>query len=364
MQRWVIRQRIEAGIMAVVFGLSLGWTVWFVQAALRDPLFAPLVERAEAEITVALDRALRGEAAAIEARVRAELAAEPRDWVVIEGLWVLAQEGPVPGDLLALHAAAYETDHGWLATGAACAACAWDLRTCSLSVTLACGVAINLTVVGDVVALTREGGNYLAGSPVDQVDVAISFVGLAATGLVLVSGGSSLTVKAGSALLRVAHRTGRLAPEVLAVFRRGFAQGIDWARLPAVRGADDLALLARPRVLQPALDMASDMGRLQARLGTGFALHVLGRMDTPADVARAARAADGLGPRTVGALEHLGRSRFLRLTLRVADEVVAVLLGAFAALTSLAGLLAPLVARLGRGVGRVGLRLVLRLVIR
>ncbi len=110
---------------------------------------------------------------------------------------------------------------------------------------------MNLTPLGDLVALTREGANYVAGSPVDQVDVGIAFVGLAATGLVLASGGSSLTVKAGASLLRVAHRTGRLAPEVLAVFRRAFAFGIDWARLPAVRSADDLAAAGTPPCCAP-----------------------------------------------------------------------------------------------------------------
>lgn len=348
--------------MALLFVVSSGVSLWVLSGALRDPLFAPVVNRVGAELDLAYARALRGQGPVLIDRIEAGLGQSPRDWVVLDGLAELAaeQDVVVPPDLAARFEALRAEDHGWMALGAGCASCAWDLRSCDLSAVLACGVAVNLTVVGDVVALTREGGNYLAGSPVDQVDVAISFVGLAATGLVLVSGGTSLSVKAGSALLRVAHRTGRLAPGVLRVFRRAFAQGIDWARLPAVRGADDLAALARPGVLRPAVALAEDMGRMSARLGTGPALHVLGRMDDPAQVARAARAADSLGPRTVGALEVLGKNRFLRLTLRAADEVVAVLAGAFAALTSLAGLLGPALARVGRVLLRPVVRLVLR----
>ena len=196
------------------------------------------------------------------------------------------------------------------------------------------------------------------------MDVGLAFVGLAATGLVLVSGGSSLTVKAGASLLRVAHRSSRLAPEVLAVFRRAFAGGIDWARLPGVRGADDLVALARPAVLGPAVDLAQDLGRLNARLGTSQALHLLGALDTPADVARATRTAEALGPRTLGTFEMLGKSRFLRLGVRLADEVWALVAGVFASLGALVGLLAPFLARMGRQVGRLALRFTLRVFLR
>ncbi|MCB1396010.1 MAG: hypothetical protein KDJ98_08565, partial [Rhodobacteraceae bacterium] len=229
---------------------------------------------------------------------------------------------------------------------------------------LACGVAVNLTVLGDLVALTREGAHYLAGDAVDQVDVALAFVGLGATGLVVATGGTSLAVKGGAAILRVAHRTGRLAPEILAVFRRAFAFGIDWARLPAVRSADELAGLARPAVLRPAVEVAQDLGRLNARLGTRQALHLMGAIDTPAEAARIGRAAEALGPRTLGAFELLGKSRFLRLAVRLSDEVWAVVAGLFSAMTSVLGLMTPLLARLGRGIGRGGLRLALRVLIR
>ena len=51
-----------------------------------------------------------------------------------------------------------------------------------------------------------------------------------------------------------------------------------------------------------------------------------------------ARASDALGPRTTGIVEALGKSRVLRLTMRVADQgwyAAAGLLGAFAALLGL-----------------------------
>ncbi|MFN4102614.1 MAG: hypothetical protein ACK4GT_22865, partial [Pararhodobacter sp.] len=157
---------------------------------------------------------------------------------------------------------------------------------------------------------------------------------------------------------------GRLAPEILGTFRRAVMFGVDWARLPAVRSADDLALLARPAVIRPAVDVAQDLGRLNTRLGTRQTLHLMGAIDTPAEAARVARAADALGPRTLGAMEMLGKSRFMRLGLRFGDEVLALIAGFISVLASLAALLAPALARLGRGVGRLALRGVLRVVIR
>ena len=354
------RRRVERGILALVAVASLVWTLWWLADIARSPVFAPLVDRTAAQLLAAHERALAREATpeALATRIATRLEQDPRDWVVIDALFDLAAEqgAPLPPALHARRAELDAQDNGWLTTGIDCAACMWDLRQCPLSAALGCGVAVNLTVAGDLVALTREGGNYLARREVDQIDIGIAFVGIAATGLVVATGGTSMTVKGGAALLRVAHRTGRLAPGLIAPFRRAVTLGVDWARLPAVRSADDLAALARPAVIRPAVAVAQDLGTLNARLGTRQTLHLMGRIDTPAEAARLARSAEALGPRTLGAMEMLGKSRFLRLSLRLGDQVLALIVGLFSALTSLIALLAPALARLGRGAGRLALR--------
>lgn len=362
------RRWVERAIMALLALASLGWTAWWAMDLARLPVFEPLVARTESELAAAYERALQREATpeALIARIEARLAEDPRDWVVIDGLVALAagQGIELPADLLARRAAFDAEDNGWIATGLDCLSCSWDVGSCELSAALSCGVAVNLTVVGDVVALVREGGHYVAGEEVDQIDLGIAFVGIAATGLVLVSGGTSYTVKIGSGLLRVAHRMGRIAPEILTIFRRAVTLGVDWGGLRAVRSADDLARLARPAVLRPAVEVAQDLGALNTRLGTRQALHLMGAIDTPADAARIARASGALGPRTVGALEMLGKSRFLRAGLRFSDEVVALIGGVFAVMGSLAGLMASGLLRIGRMLFRPLLRGLLRVVIR
>jgi hypothetical protein len=231
-----------------------------------------------------------------------------------------------------------------------CAACAYDLRACGLGPELVCGVGVNLTFVGDMLSLGREGTAYLRGLPVDQVDVVLSVVGLGATALVVATGGTSYTLKAGAGFLKIAHRTGRLAPDVTRVFTRAFSEGVDWARL--ARGGK-LADAARMDALRPALALADDLGAMQARLGTGAALHVLRQADTASDVRALTRASRALGPRSVAALEVLGKSRVLRLGLRWADEVWQMLAGLGAALSALGGLLG---ARVLRAVRRAALK--------
>lgn len=357
----------ERVILALITALSLSWSAWWIWDFGQSPSAALVVERSLSGLEARYETALAQEATpeALAARLALRLDESPRDWVVIDALTDLAlsQNITLPPDLLARREALNAEDNGWIATGVSCAACARDLRDCDLSAALTCGVAVNLTVLGDLVALTREGGHYIAGAEVDRVDVGIAFVGLAATGLVVVTGGTSLAVKGGSALLRIAHRMGRLAPDIVAVFRRAFAFGIDWARVPAVRNADDLARVARPAVLQPAVDVAQDLGRLNSRLGTRQALYLMGAIDTPTEARAMARAAEALGPRTAGASEMLGKSRFLRLGTRLADEVWAVVAGVFAARTSGLSLLAPLFGHMGSQAGRLVVRGLVRLLV-
>lgn len=332
----------------------LGWSGWSLWALAQSPLGVPLVERSHAGMVAAYERALTRAATpeALAARIEERLNEVPRNWAALEALNALATAPGVslPASLRDRYDALRAEDHGWLAQGRACVACAWDLRQCSLSATLACGIGVHLTVLGDLLSLTREGGQYALGQPVDEVEVTLSFVGLGATGLVLFSGGSSLSVKAGAAFLKTAHRSGRLQPGLLAVFHRAATQGVDWARLPAVRQVDDLAALARPNVLRPALETAESLGQVQARLGTRQTLHLVSYLDSPAEARALARSAQAMGSRTTGALEVLGKSRFLRMGLRLADEVwllITLLTGAIWGLAGLAG--AALGKRLLRG---------------
>ena len=75
---------------------------------------------------------------------------------------------------------------------------------------LAGAVVSDLTVVGDVRDIIREGGKAAVGEDYSQFLLALAAIGLAAEGATIATGGSSLVVKVGLSVLKVAKRTGNL----------------------------------------------------------------------------------------------------------------------------------------------------------
>lgn len=336
-------------LLVAALGVS-GWNLWQV---LHSPAGSWLSDRAAETIAPAMARSMarHGDDAAVLARLDALLAEEPRNWPAIEAVeGVAAERGlGLPAALADRRAALHAADTGFWVTSQRCLACAWDPKACDFSAVLLCRAPVDLTPAGDIAGLLREGANHLAGRPVDEVDLALSLVGLTAVALVPLTAGSSAAVKAGSGMARTAWRMGALAPGLAQPLRRAAREGVDWARLPAARSADDLTALLRPTALRPALALAEDAGRLASAAGPRGALILLSRADTPAEARRIARAAEALGPRTLGRMEVLGKSRFLRATLRWSNELWALLSGLAAAFAALLGLVA---SQVGAGVLR------------
>lgn len=320
------------GVLVGLMLASLAWSGWSFWQLSSLPVAGWLVERGEAELTAALDRAVARHATpqVLVDRIRTRLAESPRNWVALDALADLASAGSLPDDVKTALADARAQDFSFVARSRACAACAYDLRQCSLGPELSCGLGVNLTVIGDLLSLSRESTAYATGAEVDEIDVFLSLVGIGATGMVVVSGGTSLVVKTGAGLAKTANRMGRLSDGVIAPFRM------------ALRGGDDLA---RAR----ALSLTEDLGALYRHAGTRGALHLLGYVDDATDARQMARVTRVLGPRSVGALEVLGKSRLMRIGFRMSDMLRDALAALTAAVAALGGLLARgLLARLRR----------------
>ena len=321
--------------------VSLGWTV---RDLLRNPALAPLVARSAAGIRAASDRAM-SEAATpgrVVARVRALLDESPRNWLAIAAVEGVARRRSIalPPDLVAMRQAAWDGDHSWTATAGKCAVCLIDAAQCELSAVLICQAPMVLTPLGDVAGLGAESWHYLTGARVDRLNLGLSLVGIGATALVVVSGGSSTTVKVGAGALRLARRMGLVTERLGRFVLHGVEAGIDWGRLPAVRSRADLAALIDPQVLRPLATTLDDIGRIGARLSPSETLHLLRYIDGPADARRMANAAQALGPETVGRIETLGKARFLRATVRFSHHAVALVAGLFGLIWGAGALLA------------------------
>lgn len=312
-------------LLAIMASLAL--TLHSAQRLATGPELAIYRDALASEIVAATDRALAAEATpeVLAGRIAARLAEEPRDWVVIDALADLAGERgiPLPADLVDRLQMLRGQDSGVIATAQACGACLMDTAACTVSLVLLCRAPIDLTVVGDLAGIARAGSAYAGGGTVDEVDLALSVVGLGATALVVVTGGSSLAVKAGAGLAKIARGMGRLSDGLVTLTRGALREGVDWAALPALRSADDLAAAIRADALAPLAAVAADLTRLQSRVGTARALHLM-PLVTDADTARRlANAAEALdGPRLVARAELLGPARLMRATVRLSDAAL------------------------------------------
>lgn len=353
--RWLARAALLA--LIVISTVTGGWAVLRIA---QDPLLRPMIDRSLAEFSAGLEREMAREATpqAVAARLEARLAETPRNWIAIEALEELAAARGIllPPSLTAARNAAWEADSGILTTAGGCLSCMVDAASCSLSQALICNAPVALTPIGDVIGLGRAGVAAVSGDEVDQLDLALSAIGLGATVAVVATGGTSYTLKAGASILKLARKMSLLPPRLLGLITDAARRGIRWDALARLDSVTDPARLIVPEVVAPVAAVAADLGRMGETLGTTRALHLLRYVDGPDDARHIANAAETLGPRTLGTLEVLGKSRFMRAALRWSDEAAALIFG----LIGLLGALVAMVAALAQGLAARMLRRRLR----
>ncbi len=182
---------------------------------------------------------------------------------------------------------------------------------------LAGAFAADLTGLGDLRDLAREGGHLVRDEPYDSVLLGLAGVGLAATAATY-AGGLGAVARGGATLLKTAHRSGRLSRPLAASLGRLARESVDPAAmrtLVAAAGRFDLAAArtaARSGLRTGAVAELTALGgrayALQTRLGSRGVLQVLSLARSPAEVGRAVRLAEGMGPATRAVLKLLDRA--------------------------------------------------------
>ena len=310
-------RRFPFGLLPLLATLSaLAW------ALSTNPLAAPFAKRTGAELALALERAVRRRATTewIEAALAEAVADEDVDRAGMLLALAADLDRPVDG---AEAEALLTASEGWLAEAATCGACMVDIATCpTLAKIAACALPFEMSPLGDLNALRLAGADWARGDAVDELDAGLALVGLAATGAVIATGGTSASVKAGAGLLRVARRMGAVTPGVARALRLPLRR----EALPAVLRADaPLSAVTDPAALARASAVAGDLGRIRARTSTAETLRLARLVEGPEDAARLARVADAMGPRTTRTLAVLGKSRVFRATLRLSRAAAATL---------------------------------------
>ena len=334
-------------ILLLVLAGSLAGTTLTVARIASDPLLAPFVEASKDQIAAITERMLTSAATpeTLSAHIANRLAEQPRNWLALDALVDLAYERKIaiPSALNAAVQTAREDDHSYYATVTSCAACAYDPAQCSLSEVMICQAPIALTPIGDIAGITRAGIAYASGSEVDQIDLALSVVGLGATAAILASSGTSGVVKAGASLAKLARKMGRLSPHLVEMALEAARTGVNWASLPAVRSLDDLTTAIRSEAFLPLTNTLTDLSRLNTATDATTALHLLPMVDDAADARRLANAADALGPKLVGRAEVLGKARLFRATLRFSETAWALGAGLVGLMLSTATLISGMI---------------------
>lgn len=284
----------------------------------QNPFARPVIERTAAEARVAFGRAMALKVTPdwLLPRLADAVAAERSDDIALYRDLAAEHAIPVPPDLDARVDAVLADHAGWAATAADCAACAYDITRCpTLAMIGTCAIPVEMTPLGDLNALRRAGVAWASSDEVDGLEASLALVGLAATGLVAVSGGTSAGAKFGATLLRLARRTGALPPRLARSLGEAASGVIRWDRLSAV--------LTRAAPLDTAVDaarwsrlvaVAADAGRLRANTSSAEALVLLREAETIDDVARLARVSDIAGGETRKVMRVLGADAFRLLT--------------------------------------------------
>lgn len=304
--------RIALGLIAVLTFAGSLWTLG------QSPFAAPYRDRTEAELRVALDRALGPELTSerLASRIGEALAAGEIDEAA-----ALARLADARGvGLPEATRTALETAQDEAGGAAACLACAWDPANCAdFSQVAACNLPAEFTPLGDMNAIRRGVQDWLSGQDFDRIDLSLGIVGLAATGAILVSAGSSASVKAGATGLRVARRAGALTPAMSDEVAELAARAIDWDAVGevALRRASAETLLT-PSAGRLA-SMAADVGRIGARTDAGDTLALLRFAGNSEELATVARVTEAAGPEAHGIFALLGKARVLRAAKRLTE---------------------------------------------
>jgi hypothetical protein len=354
----MIRWATRAGL-TVLLVLSCALTLSGAIQILRNPLISPMVDASVDEIIAASDRMMATDATPerVAQRLTELLDETPRNWLAIQAVEGVATERaiPLPPDLITRRTALWDEDGSYIALAGECASCVWDAGTCSLTNALVCNAPVTLSPIGDLVGLGQAGVAWATDGDVDEIDLSLSIIGLGATATILASGGTSLTLKLGSGTLKLARKMRLISPGLTQLLTDTARFGIDWQRVTRMDFSDP-ARLVRPEVVAPLANIASDLGRVGRALPATESLHLIRYIDDATDARHLANATEALGPKTLGRIEILGKSRFMRTTVRVSNlgaQTLAGIVGLFAGIaTLLVGAGKGLALRLSRRLAR------------
>ena len=217
---------------------GIGLSKTLLAFAVAWPIFLGLARESEDD---AIGRDLRAAAGRIEGLLRAALDEGDLDGAAAYAALAPTLGQPIPAELLARLDQARATADTPAAQARRCAEGALT-GTMTDGISVACTLAADFTVFGDLRDLVVQGSRWAAGQDYDAVLVGLSAVGLGATAVTVASAGSAAPARAGLSLVKAAKRAGQVPPalgKAVAAELRIVARGGNPARLTHAAGAVD-----------------------------------------------------------------------------------------------------------------------------
>jgi len=175
----------------------------------------------------------------------------------------------------------------------------------------------DLFVFGDIRDAAREGTRLATGQQADELVLGLACVGLAVTAGTYATLGAGAPARVGLSLAKVARKSGQLSIEMSGRIGRMLRGVVDWSALRqsfakasitepqlAIRAAREAIKVERAGGL---LNLARDVGRVQAKAGTKAAMEGLKLAETPREMSRVAKLAEKEGSRTRAIFKVIGR---------------------------------------------------------
>ena len=195
----------------------------------------------------------------------------------------------------------------------------------------------DLFVFGDIRDAVRESGRLAMGEKADKLVLGLACIGLAITAGTYATVGAVAPVRVGLTLAKAARKTGRLGGALASSIGRMLRGVVDWPALKkaitgvsisepalAIRAARDAVKLERAGKL---VDLARDVGKIEAKAGTQAALDGLKVAETPREMSRVATLAEKEGGKTRAILKVGGRAAIMLTA--AAFDLATWILGAF-----------------------------------
>lgn len=184
------------------------------------------------------------------------------------------------------------------------------------SVGMAGSIASDMTVVGDIRDLSREGMKFSNNEKYDKVVLGVATIGIGLTASQLFSAGASTPLKVGASIVKVAKKSQKLSEGFLAVISSKLSKAVDMKMLKQI----DFSSVSNIKKIQPIINKSiklepisklfSKINRVKKNTSTYDTISILKYVNNEKDLAKVVKLSSKYKKNTKGVLAILGKGAF------------------------------------------------------